>query len=418
MQMLVAAFLLTSEMAMGIQTAKWSPFEAAAKPAALKQMPIRPKYANVETQIHTGGGSNGIELLWQRPAGPIKGIFIGVHGGARSGGDFFPPTMADGWVFEDCKYVHTNKKQHKCNALTENINMFKIARARGYLTLAMTGEETTMVDFGGGGFFSSMTEMHMCYSNDKDPKRLAEGVRHVLQQENLTIDTPLLISGASAGAQFVYFAEAELIKQNFVVKCVNGQIGMVNGATNRSLLRAPTVVEYMPKDSGNRNGNILRTAKEMEGMDIPVKIIAVNAEHPETMMLARGYSNATTKAVIGALSMGKILDADGYLKKKPQNDQSWKKVLQKQVPADLLNDALIHDESPLEALLEACFADHDVQSFHTEEVLDFCEQNWNFDQSKVHKTSKFHEAMSEDILTDRQIGELEKHFKLPPSKRK
>merc|ERR1719388_671906 len=70
----------------------------------------------------------GVELLWQRPAGPPKGILLYLHGCHGKATGMWTSDGADGFHFDVCD---TTKKK-KCMGYVEEVLMRQKARSKGY----------------------------------------------------------------------------------------------------------------------------------------------------------------------------------------------------------------------------------------------------------------------------------------------
>merc|ERR1719310_1987421 len=133
---------------------------------------IQPKSASPE----------GVELLWQRPEGEVKGIFLYLHGCHGRATGMWTSDGPDGFHFNVCD---TTKKK-KCMGYVEEILLRQKARKRGYVVAAVSG--------GVGSPRGCM--------NTNDVPRIQLAMKHLVEKEEPDLkDLPVIMAGHSSGGR-------------------------------------------------------------------------------------------------------------------------------------------------------------------------------------------------------------------------
>jgi len=159
-------------------------------------------------------------MVWQRPRGEIKGIFLYLHGCGGRATDGVNKTNSKGVVFKGCEHpcsdsLSAGARDGSCcpaRGLESEFLMREKALDRGYLVLGLQG-----------GF----DKPERCWDRfDVETGRVARSLKKVKRLENVTDDKPVFVAGFSSGAEVATLVTAAVqAKCTVMVAAVSRRAG-------------------------------------------------------------------------------------------------------------------------------------------------------------------------------------------------
>jgi hypothetical protein len=236
--------------------------------------------AQAELLPKTGASSDtgGSDIVYQKPNGEIKGIFLYLHGCGGYMTDMFKEYGPDGHHLAICRNISkalinngpegqvANMKFGGCNQNNpETIQMRQKARARGYLVAATQG--TT-----GEGKCTRVGES----------ERIAKAVKWLQARENL-MNVPIIVAGMSAGG-----GAAPTVSLNVQGSCTimvasashpQGKLENAAGFDDR-WWQSPTPVMFIhhPQGSAGERTDIETNLKQLQDKSVNTAEIIINPD--------------------------------------------------------------------------------------------------------------------------------------------
>jgi len=244
----------------------------------------------------------------------------------------------------------------RCQGLPDNVYAFKYALERGFLVMTVTPQD-----------------VNSCWHHDKDPKRVDEAVKYVLQTEELPADLKMYATGASQGGYFMYDMQHNNVRN---LACIAPQCAEMKFKTGKEHL--PTMVIWMPKDL-NLTNPIRESINYLKSKLKPGRL-AERTPHAwkiQELMKARGFSEAHTTATKNRLDHAKGLfghrpvTKGGHIIDHPGTDDWWKTALRPVFTQE--EDSFVKDHSKMHHLMQVAFAEHEYTAEYTDHIIDFCD---------------------------------------------
>jgi len=292
---------------------------------------LRPRYEKV---------AGFVETVWQRPRGEIRGIVFIAHGCMHQATDIFSDVGHDGWRFEACEGSNFGRQ---------------VARARGYLVMAVSG---------GSGVQS-------CWNSRSDVSNVGKAVRRVRELEHLPESLPIFAVGASSGGSFVGRLAATLDQGGLPgLQCIVPQIMGIRAAQGGNRRGVPTLFVHMPRDARTAAAVEMDIA-DLQSDGVRTKEIRVDPKPVTAELLQACLSPDAASDVAAAVKAAGLLDVQGLLKKDARS-RLWVVPVRRAL-AGRSEDSLAPDESCLAEVFNVAWAMHEFTAEHSEMMLDFCE---------------------------------------------
>ncbi|CAK9077627.1 unnamed protein product [Durusdinium trenchii] len=294
---------------------------------------LHPRYERVDGDVET---------LWQRPEGPVKGLFFIAHGCNHQAPDVFTEVTETGETFKEC----ASSIFGKCLGLPEEVALRHYALSRGYVVMAVSG---------GDGRQS-------CWSAG-DLERVAAAVAHVRKEEKLS-EMPLLAMGASSGGAFVGLLPS-LDASSGIGKlaCIVPEIMGVNTDVNEHV---PTLFIHMPRDSHTAHAVKDLTVRKVRTGELRAEPQKVSAQ-----FLTKCLKEDQAQRLSKAFQEQHLVDSQGFLREDPRH-RRWIATAESVLGFDA-PDSLVADESCLAEVMNVAWAKHEFTAQFAEEIFDFCE---------------------------------------------
>jgi len=204
---------------------------------------------------------HGAHMVWQRPRGEVKGIFLWLHGCGGRATNMFTKTGYDGHYLTGCDAPCSDGaswEQNCCPTMKEELQIRKKARSRGFLVVAMQGGHM---------------QRERCF-HKVDVRRIAISLANLKLRENVT-GKPVIIAGFSAGGCVA----------TLVTAAVKGSCTVMVSATSR--------------ENGDRRGALAFPA---DYPDSPIMYIhhdnSHNSEYKRSIILAKNKQLMTAELCV------------------------------------------------------------------------------------------------------------------------
>lgn len=325
----------------------------------------------------------GVELLWQRPKGEVKGVFLYLHGCHGRATGMWTSDGPDGFHFDVCD---TTKKK-KCMGYVEEILLRQKARKRGYVVAAVSG--------GVGSPRGCM--------NTNDVPRIQLAVKHLVEVAEPDLkDKPVIMLGHSSGGRVLpeLVTTGASIKNAKCIVPVADEI-RVKGDSAAKLGLTPGFPEDVSTffvhmhDDKEREGNVRQNLKQVQDRGVRVGDLKLRPRPitPELFM-AEGYGlkNETAQKLYKVLKEYKmedqgamLLSSEGMLMKNPYGGgDNWNTVLKLEKNKELLQE--IGGFTVAQQYMDVAWCEHWMAGGrYLDSILRFCEQPGN---ARVHEVGK------------------------------
>jgi len=321
------------------------------------------------------------EVVWQKPAGAVKGVLLVFHGCSHSATDWWPKSAA-------CP---------KCIGLPEEVNITRVALHRGYALVALS---------------SAARNSHKCWHasaplhHPQDTKDVANAkaiVSTLLPREGLD-KVPLYGMGASSGGAFVLVAAMGSVKfaalcsqimaapeqllGDYLAHCEGAakakaegkphtaQAGLEGDTKREYHPFPPTLFVHMPRD-GYTATLVRENVQTLKDKGVAAKEIAVSATPLTPTYLAETcrpeISVEQSQAIFEEFKAKGLIDAKGELTQDPRA-ANWRDVItqSKTIPGNL-HIRMQPDASGISEELNLLWAGHEIISTTTHDMLDWFE---------------------------------------------
>jgi len=321
---------------------------------------VKPKSATPE----------GIELLWQRPHGEPKGIFLYLHGCHGRATGLFTSDGPDGFHFDVCD----STKKKKCMGNIEEVLLRQKARKRGYVVAAVSG--------GVGNPRGCM--------NTNDVPRIQLAMKHLIEVEPDLAGKPVIMAGHSSGGRVL----PELVSTGAGIKNAKCIVPIadevrVKGDSAAPLGLTPGYPEdvncffvHMERDVVREN-NIQQNIVQLKArgvMTSDLKIPYAVKVGPELFYAeGHGLNNETSNQLFKALQHGQLLDGNRVLTRNPYatGGNSWQDVFKKEGLV-----AKAGGYANLQQYMDVAWSEHWMAGGrYLDQILEHCEKPGN---SKKH----------------------------------
>lgn len=284
--------------------------------------------------------------MWQRPDGPVKGLFFIAHGCKHQGPDVFTEVTETGAPFKEC----AKSKYGKCLGLPEEVSLRRYALSRGYVVMSVSG---------GSGVQS-------CWHGNSDVPKVAKAVAHVRQEESLDPEMPLFALGASSGGGFVgLLPGAESSSGLGKLACIVPEIMSVDSEVNK---KVPTLFIHMPKDTRTAAG-VQENIQDLKSRHVRVSEIRAQPQKVTQEFLMKCIDAKKAEQLVKAYQEDGIIDSEGFLTNDGRS-RFWTGSAEKVLGT---SESLVADESCMSELMNVAWAMHEFTSQFAKEVFDFCE---------------------------------------------
>ncbi|KAG1674120.1 hypothetical protein FOA52_015750 [Chlamydomonas sp. UWO 241] len=293
----------------------------------------------------------GAEVVWEKPSNP-KGVLFVAHGCNHGAVDFW----------------HSSRDCPSCTGLPEEMNITRAALSRGYAVVAISSQDRTD---------SRCWSLPGMESDMGDIDVVQKALQRLLKRERLA-NLPLYAFGASSGGGFV-LALAAVFPFDAICSQIMGLPApfMAVLLTDETLLEyPPTLLVHMPRDT-HTHKLVKETMMAVHKSGVKVAEIQVPPQPmtPTTLsdiIPTTDLSSDQSAKIFEALSAAGLLDAAGMLTQDPRQTQ-WRKVLKDADVPGFTSLRLKSDLSPISEVLNRLYAQHEITSATTTDMLDWFE---------------------------------------------
>lgn len=331
----------------------------------------RPKYANPE----------GVELLWQRPRGNVRGVLLYLHGCHGRATHAFSSDGPDGFHFDVCDLT----KKKKCMGYIEEIMLRKKARKAGYVFVAVSG---------------GVGSPRGC-QNTNDVPRIQLAMKHLIEVEEPDLaDKPVIAMGHSSGGRIL----PELVTTGASIKnakCIvpiadeiriKGDSAAPLGPTPGYPEDVSAIFVHMEQDE-EREKNVKKNMGQMKGKGVRTGDLLIKRKPltPEVFM-ADGYGmkKETAEKLWKALKEFELspgrpyISGDNMMLKNPYGGgDNYRTCLEKPK-----NKAILEESGGFQVIqqyLDVAWSEHWMAAGrYLNEILAFCEQPGNQRKSQLN----------------------------------
>jgi GR25 family glycosyltransferase involved in LPS biosynthesis len=236
--------------------------------------------ADLVPKVAAGRQTGGSDIIYQKPQGEIKGIFLYLHGCNGYMTDMFTEYGPDGFKLDICqnktggkhsKYGYDsplNRKFH-CKQHADDILMRQQARERGYLVASPQG-----------------THKDRCTSQNQ-ANEIARAVEWIKKQENL-VNLPVIVAGMSAGGGAVPKVAVKVRGSCSVLVASSSHLGGSPGRStgfDADFWKSPTPVLYIHHPEALEGSDIQSNIKDLKKNNVANAEIKVSSASldPEVM---------------------------------------------------------------------------------------------------------------------------------------
>lgn len=299
----------------------------------------------------------GTEVVWEAPIGKQPtGVLFLAHGCSHGAPDFW----------------HRSQSCQRCTGLPEEMNISRTARDRGYFVVAISSQDRTDTKCWN---LPPIVEKGMV----SDVVKVSHVLDTLIHREGLR-GLPVYAMGASSGGAFVLFLAA-----HYKLQGVCSQIMGLPGDMMTELIDTakvpfpPTMLVHMPKDDTTAR-RIKEDLKVLQEKKIPSLEVEVHpaALSPTFLSDVIGKTDITpeqSKAIYDSLLEGGFISDQGFLLRDPRRTE-WRQHLRESGKVPDFHQLRMHaDMSPIFEQLNLLWANHEIVSAPTSDMLDFFEMN-------------------------------------------
>eukprot|EP01026_Neomeris_dumetosa_P020694 TRINITY_DN1833_c0_g1_i1.p1 TRINITY_DN1833_c0_g1~~TRINITY_DN1833_c0_g1_i1.p1 ORF type:complete len:473 (-),score=22.30 TRINITY_DN1833_c0_g1_i1:748-2166(-) len=293
----------------------------------------------------------GLDVLYEIPQNqdPIGILFL-AHGCNRRATDFWPKS-------ELCP---------DCIGQPEGMKIRKISHQMGYVFIGISSSNSVTKCW-------DVNTIQDTYSQDAQSVKL---ILNQLRDENGWNSLMLYAMGSSSGGKFVMYLS--LIMSNIQGICSQGSAPqtsyvreLFDQKIDESRVFPPTVFIHMERDTKLTSlvqevvGVFKNNSVNVQDILVPKRSINESYMHDRIDDIDIELSSKIYKALYSS----ELLDTQGYLKSDPRQNDVWRSVLLDEIPEIGELDSLQQDESPIAEELNVAWAQHQMISDYTSQVL-------------------------------------------------